>query len=277
MPQELPASALYSNPGLGRLWRQVHLNCSPFRHRPSVRRLYLRPASILRKILTTPYSLVALGCADGTKESLLFGKLPKPSYVLAADTNLSLARQASRHLPAHKKTFRKIDLSNSLPALHLPPFTKRVFTLYGVLPNLDPLPLLRRLARRMNRGDLLLFSANLAPGQKGRIGARRVLGQYDNLPTRRWLEAAVLRFRPRLPPGRLVFGVFRDPRQVALARVEARWITTQGSRIVLASRRPTKSQVEKWISRVGLRKLARFLEPRGEEGVWIVARRAARR
>ena len=129
----------------------------------------------------------------------------------------------------------------------------------------------------MKRGDQLLFSSNLAPGKSGFAGAGRVLPQYDNPPTRRWLEAAVRRYRPKLPTGSLEFGVHPDPRQRRLARIEARWITGKKTRIVFSSRRPTVSQVETWIPKVGLRKVARFLDPRGEEGVWLVARRAARR
>ena len=269
---ELPASALYSHSSLGRLWKKVHQACSPFLRRPAVRRLYQKPAIFLRKQLRDPYSLIALGCADGTKEALLLKKLPKPAYLLAADTNLSLARRAARRLPAGKKAFRRIDLSRSLPAFHFPPSTNKLFTLFGVLPNLDPLPLLRRLARKMERGDFLLFSANLTPGKSGFAGARKVLSQYDNPPTRRWLEAAVHRFRPRLRPGWLEFGVHPDPRQCRLARIEARWIAGKKTRIVFSSRRPTVSQVETWIPKVGLRKVARFLDPRGEEGVWLVAR-----
>jgi len=191
-------------------------------------------------------------------------------FLLAADTNLSLARRAARRLPAGKKAFRRIDLSRSLPAFHLPPSTNKLFTLFGVLPNLDPLPLLRRVARAMKPGDLLLFSANLAPGRSGFAGARKVLSQYDNPPTGRWLEMAVEAYRPKLPKGRLHFGIHPDPRQKSLARIEARWITGKKTRIVFSSRRPTVSQVETWIPKVGLRKVARFLDPRGEEGVWLV-------
>ena len=270
MHPELPAAALYSHPSLGRLWKKVHRACSPFRKRPAVRRLYQRPASILRKKLTFPYSLMALGCAEGTKEALLLRKLPPPAWALAADTNLALARRAAGRLPATKKSCLKIDLSQSLPAFHFSPSKTRLFTLFGVLPNLDPLPLLGRLARRMKRRDLLLFSANLAPGTSGFAGARKILSQYKNHPTRRWLEAAVRRYRPKLPAGRLEFGVHPDPRQRLLARIEARWIAGQKAWIVFSSRRPTVSQVEAWISKVGLRKVARFLDPRGEEGVWLV-------
>lgn len=272
MPSELPASALYSSPALGRLWQKVHLSCSPFRKRPAVRRLYQNPTTVLRKKLASTYSFIALGCADGVKESLLLGRLPPPTFLLAADTNLSLARRAARRLPARKKAFRKIDLSRSFPAFHAPPSAPRLFTLFGVLPNLNPLPLLRRLTRVMRWGDFLLFSTNLAPGTSGFHGARQVLSQYDNLPTRRWLEEAAKSYRPKLPPGQLIFGVYPDPHQKSLARIEARWISTPGNRIIFSSRRPTVRQVETWILRAGLRKVIRFLDSRGEEGLWLVAR-----
>ena len=269
---ELPASALYSTPALGRLWKKVHLACSPFLRRPAVRRLYQKPAAILRQKLTGPYSLIALGCADGIKESHLLKKLPLPAFLLAADTNLTLARRATRRLPArHKRSF-KIDLLKPLPAFHLPPFSIKLLTLFGVLPNLDPLPLLQRIAQRMKPGDLLLFSANLAPGKSAFPGARKVLFQSDNVPTRKWLEKAVQEYRPRLSKGRLSFGVFPDPKQRTLARIEARWISPKTTVVVFASRRPTVPQVEAWLRLVRLKRLARLLDPCGEEGVWLVAR-----
>jgi hypothetical protein len=263
---------------LGRLWKKVHLACSPFLRRPAVRRLYQKPASQLRKQLTESYSVIALGCADGIKESLLLKKLPKPAFLLAADTNLSLARRAALRLPAHHKRSCKIDLLKPLPPFQLPPSTTpttrhpRLVTLFGVLPNLDPLPLLRRVSRAMKPGDLLLFSANLAPGKSGFAGARKVLSQYDNPPTRYWLDAAVKSYRPKLPKGRLEFSVHPDPRQKSLARIEARWVTPRKTVAVFSSRRPTTAQVEAWIRSARLRRLSRFLDPRGEEGVWLVAR-----
>ena len=270
MPFELPASDLYSSPALGRLWKKVHLACSPFLHRPALQRLYQRPAVFLRRQLKGSYSLIALGCADGAKEALLLRKLPKPDFLLAADTNLPLARHAARRLPAQRKGFLKIDLSSSLPAFHLPPSTPWLFTLFGVLPNLDPLPLLQRVARKMKPGDFLLFSTNLAPGGSGFAGAQKVLPQYDNPPTHRWLETAVKACRPKLPAGRLQFCVRPDPRQKSLARIEARWVSPKRAVTVFSSRRPTTAQVETWIRQARLKKLTRFLDSHGEEGVWLV-------
>jgi hypothetical protein len=126
----------------------------------------------------------------------------------------------------------------------------------------------------MKKDDLLLFSANLAPGIKGRSGAIRVLPQYDNRSTRNWLNAAILRYRPKLPKGHLEFGVFPDPKQKNLARIEARLMSNQLPIVVFSSRRPTHLQVESWIQTSGLRRLKRWIEPRGEEGVWLVTRKA---
>lgn len=270
MPSELPASALYSSPVLGRLWKKVHLTCSPFLLRPAVRRLYQRPAAYLRHRLPPSYSLLALGCADGAKESLLLRRMPAPASLLTADTNLALARRAVRRLPGKRKSSQQIDLTTHLPAsiFHLP--QPHLVTLFGVLPNLDPLPLLRRIAQRMKPGDLLLFSANLAPSRSGFAGAGRVLSQYDNPPTRRWLGEALRRHRPKLPRGRLVFGVYPDPRESCLARIEARWVSPRQTWIVFASRRPTVAQVETWVRQAHLEKVARFLDRLGEEGLWLV-------
>ena len=274
MPTELPASALYSHPSLGRLWKKVHLSCSPFLHRAELQRLHCLPSTRIRKHFgRQSYSLLALGCADGTKESLLLKKLPKPTSLLALDTNLSLARRAALRLPAFHKSARRGDLTSSLSLQFLLSQLRphpTLITLFGVLPNLNPLPLLRSIRRLMKKDDLLLFSANLAPGQSSHTGALRILPQYDNRPTRNWLEAAILRYRPKLPKGHLEFGVFPDPKQKTLARIEARWMSNQLPIVVFSSRRPTHFQVESWIQASGLRRLKRWIEPRGEEGVWLV-------
>jgi len=278
VPTELPASALYSHPSLGRLWKKVHLACSPFLHRTELQRLYRLPSTRIRKHFgRRSYSLLALGCADGTKESLLLKKLPKPTYLLALDTNLSLARRAIRRLPAFQKSAHRTDLTSSISLKFLSSRLSThptLITLFGVLPNLNPLPLLRSIRRFMKKDDLLLFSANLAPGIKGRSGAVRVLPLYDNRPTRNWLNAAILRYRPKLPKGHLEFGVFPDPKQKTLARIEARWMNNHMPIVVFSSRRPTRLQVESWIQASGLRRLKRWIEPRGEEGVWLVTRKA---
>ena len=284
---QLPAAALYSHPSLARLWKKVHLTCSPFYQRPAVRRLYTQPATVLRaRLRHAPYHLFALGCAEGLKESLLLRKLPKPSLLLTADTCLSMAKFAARKLPARAKVARQINLTStrSLSRLFLStipqpkskiPSPARLITLFGVLPNLDPLPLLRCLAKNMAPNDLLLFSANLAPGKDGRRGALRVLPQYDNPLTHKWLQGVALRTRPRLSPGSIHFGVYPDTTQSSLSCIEARWVVeNKPTHTLFSSRRPTLSQVESWIQTSGLTCIRRWIEPKGEEGVWLTTRKA---
>ena len=283
----LPASALYSHPSLARLWKEVHLICSPFYRRPAVRRLYTQPATVLRALLRhAPYNFVALGCAEGLKESLLLRKLPKPTLLLTADTCLSMAKIAARKLPAYAKIARQIDLTSPSsisriltlpisPSKSKAPSSARLITLFGVLPNLDPFSLLRRLAKNMGPKDLLLFSANLAPGENGRRGARRVLSQYDNPLTHKWLQGVALRTRPRLSPGSIHFGVYPDTTQSSLSRIEARWVVeNKPTHTLFSSRRPTLSQVESWIQNSGLTRIHQWIEPKGEEGVWLTSRKA---
>jgi hypothetical protein len=281
---QLPASALYSHPSLARLWKEVHLTYSPFYQRPAVRRLYTQPANVLRVLLRhAPYNFIALGCAEGLKESLLLRKLPKPNLLLTADTCLSMAKFAARKIPARAKIARQIDLTSpsSISRILTPPIPHsksnpaRLITLFGVLPNLDPLPLLLCLAKNMAPKDLLLFSTNLAPGKNGRRGTRRVLPQYDNPLTHKWLQGVVLRTRPRLSPGSIHFGVYPDTTQSSLPRIEARWfVGNKPTHTLFSSRRPTFSQVESWIQTSGLTRIQQWIEPKGEEGVWLTTRKA---
>ena len=283
----LPASALYSHPSLARLWKKVHLSCSPFCRRPAVRRLYTQPTTVLRVLLRhAPYNFIALGCAEGLKESLLLRKLPKPTLLLTADTCLSMAKIAARKLPAYAKIARQIDLTSpsSISRILTPPIPRskskaprpaRLITLFGVLPNLDPLPLLRYLVKNMGPKDLLLFSTNLAPGENGRRGARRLLPQYDNPPTHKWLQGVALRTRPRLSPGSIHFGVYPDTTQPSLSCIEARWfVGNKPTHTLFSSRRPTLSQVKSWIQTSGLTRIHQWIDPKGEEGIWLTTRKA---
>jgi hypothetical protein len=197
-----------------------------------------------------------------------------------------MAKFAARKLPAHAKIARQIDLTSpsSISRILTPPIPHskskasspaRLITLFGVIPNLDPLPLLRCLAKNLAPKDLLLFSTNLAPGKNGRKGARRVLPQYDNPLTHRWLQAVALRARPRLSRGSIHFGVYPDPNQPSLSRIEARWIVgNKPTHTLFSSRRPTLSQVESWVQNSGLTLIHQWIEPKGEEGVWLTTRKA---
>jgi hypothetical protein len=127
----------------------------------------------------------------------------------------------------------------------------------------------------MAPNDLLLFSTNLAPGKNGRRGALHVLPQYDNPLTHRWLQAVALRTRPRLSQGSIHFGVYPDTTQSSLSRIEARWVVgNKPTHTLFSSRRPTLSQVESWVQSSGLTRINQWIDPKGEEGIWLTTRKA---
>jgi hypothetical protein len=44
--------------------------------------------------------------------------------------------------------------------------------------------------------------------------------------------------------------------------------------ILFSSRRPTARQVEAWLKASGLSRVERWMDPQGEEAVWLVTRKA---
>jgi L-histidine Nalpha-methyltransferase len=70
-----------------------------------------------------------------------------------------------------------------------PADARRIITFFGLIPNFEPDLILPKLAALVRPEDLLLFSANLAPGPDYRAGVQRVLPGYDNRETRAWLRA----------------------------------------------------------------------------------------
>ncbi len=73
---------------------------------------------------------------------------------------------------------------------HLPARGKRVFTCFGMLPNMDHRTFPGWLAELLRSGDWLLISANLSP--KGmEADLEIILPQYDNPHARRWYEGGL--------------------------------------------------------------------------------------
>ena len=69
--------------------------------------------------------------------------------------------------------------------------------------------------------DWLLVSANLAPGPDYGAGVRRILPQYDNVPTRAWLMTFLLDLGVKQSDGAIRFTVEEGPPGLDLKRVVA--------------------------------------------------------
>ncbi len=63
----------------------------------------------------------------------------------------------------------------------------RLFTAFGLSPNIRPCDFFRSISRMLREGDRALLSANLWPGGDRLSAESEVLAQYDNAETRHWL------------------------------------------------------------------------------------------
>jgi hypothetical protein len=136
--------------------------------------------------------------------------------------------------------------------------------------------------------DLLLFSANLAPGPDYAAGLQRILPQYDNPLTRDWLLTFLLDLGVERGDGELRFGIEDDPAGSSLKRVVAhfefrrsRELTLDGEcfafgvgeRIRLFfSYRYTPALVREQLEGHGLVVLNEWVARSEEEGVFLVQR-----
>jgi uncharacterized SAM-dependent methyltransferase len=119
--------------------------------------------------------LVGLGCGGGQKDTRLLRLLKragkKVSYT-PSDVSTAMvlvAREAA--LPVVDEKNCKPFVCDLSTAEELAPVFKRhargaarIYTFFGMIPNFEPRVILPKLAKLLAPSDILLFSANLAPG-----------------------------------------------------------------------------------------------------------------
>ncbi len=117
-----------------------------------------------------------------------------------------------------------LQSADDLPEIldsHTPPEARRIILFFGMLPNFEPDEILGRLAGLLRKDDLLLCSANLAPGADYDAGIRQVLPQYDNAATRNWLAALPNDLGVGIDPGDIEFAITACADAPAVKRIEA--------------------------------------------------------
>jgi hypothetical protein len=102
-----------------------------------------------------------------------------------------------------------------------PPDTTRVVTFFGMIPNFEPPTVLPKLVSLLRKEDLLLISANLAPGAQYEAGVQRVLPLYDNPETRDWLMTVLLDLGVDRNDGTVAFRIEDCPAGTGLKRIAA--------------------------------------------------------
>src|ERR1043166_4225004 len=174
-------------------WLRLHQAYSPSRRDAAVSAAYDRAFdAVAGRIRLRRVQLIGLGCGGGQKDTRLLRRLRargKELFYLPAEGSVAMvlvARQAARAVvPEDKCRPLVCDLATAddLPAVlerESPPRAARLVTFFGMIPNFEPGAILPKLASLVRRGDFLLFSANLAPGNDLARGMKKILPQYDN-------------------------------------------------------------------------------------------------
>ncbi|HUS34162.1 MAG TPA: L-histidine N(alpha)-methyltransferase [Verrucomicrobiae bacterium] len=217
-------------------WLAIHEAYSPARTDDDCLQTYDRALSeIAAKITSDNVALISIGCGGGQKDFTLLKYLraKKITYIptdvslplaLTAHINLECGVQRRSHFsstapnqpttpstsivskPALLDLPATPDLSTFLDTLS-PPNAQRIIAFFGMLPNFEPNEALPILASALHPGDLLIASANLAPGDDYRQGVQKILPLYDNAPTRRWLSTALTDAGLQISPADLQFTI----------------------------------------------------------------------
>jgi L-histidine N-alpha-methyltransferase len=280
-------------------WLALHEAYSPARRDDSCLRIYDDAFNgAITALATQNVHVVGLGCGGGQKEArlieLLRAKTRQLTYT-ASDVSLPLvltAREAARTFIRLENSHGIVcdlatttELTNAFDDINR--CDHRLVTLFGIIPNFEPVPLLSRIASLLRPEDLLLLSANLAPGTDYAAGVQRVLSQYDNELTREWLLTLLLDLGIERNDGELRFTIQSDEQQ--LRRITAEFELRHDHKIrvfgemvdfakgesirVFFSYRHTPQTIRALLSEQGIEVLSQWLNDSGEEGVFLCHRR----
>lgn len=261
--------------------------------------------------------LLGLGCGGGRKDAAVLealaergaasmgpealtpaGRLAYAPVDAAPELVLEAAREARLRLPGVALHPLVADLSAAPSLARWPggPVAgfQRLYTCYGMLPNMDHRTFPRWLAGLVGPGDRLLVSANLFPGDGGSPPASvraGILAQYDNLPARRWyagclgelgLAAEAYALTVTTQPLQDAEGALAGAFQVVV-RAEMRaevGLSLLGETIrfgagdaleVFHSNRFSAAAARQLLTGAGLRVLDTWLHGSGEEGIFACA------
>jgi SAM-dependent methyltransferase len=195
----LDSKLLYVTPRQADLWREVSLKHSPIHTNPEFTRIY-RDAyeHVVRELRPGKVELVGLGPGTGFKEAELAARLQSHGHEVrftAIDVSRDLVEEAAnrvcatgaegdRHLVCDLAEIEFIKGWLDASEVESP----RLFTLFGVVPNLEPSFVAELLCGLLRPGDWLLTSVHLAPVGEGmnlEAAMKKILPQYDNRAGRR--------------------------------------------------------------------------------------------
>jgi uncharacterized SAM-dependent methyltransferase len=210
-------------------WLALHEAYSPARTDDDCLQTYQRAFAASAKLIAeSEIALVSIGCGGGQKDLALLRELRarRVNYV-PSDVSLALALIAHQRVTAELRLESKpllldlpraADFSGFLDSF-LPGDAGRVLAFFGMLPNFEA-DALRPLFAALRANDIVIASANLAPGSDYRAGVEKILPLYDNELTRHWLATSLIDAGLEISPRDIVFSI----RAVGnLLRIEANY------------------------------------------------------
>ena len=280
------------------MWLAVHRAHSLSRTDAAVQSIYDRAFDeSLGQAAGEAVCLVGLGCGGGQKDTRYLAKLKSIHSTIdyvPCDVSQAMTRvardAATAVLPLERIHPLVCDLANApdlgqlLDTIVLPQ-TKRVFTFFGMIPNLEPDVILPRLAALLREGDQLLLSANLAPGDDYWRSVGVVLPQYDNAETSDWLLSFLVGLGVSSSAGQLRFGIeevdgllrivadfeFSETLQLSIGGESVEFAAGRTLRLFF-SYRHTEQILANCLGRHSLSIVVSQIAPSAEEGVFRVVR-----
>lgn len=280
-------------------WLALHQQYSPSRKDAGCRAAYNLAFGTAARLLTSrTVHVIGLGCGGGQKDKRLIEALAAPARIFytpcdVATAMVLTARQAALTALPAKRCFPAVcDLQTAvdLPAFFSLPAAgkaQRVITFFGMIPNFEPDEIMPKLASLLRKSDLLLFSANLAPGQDYATGVEKILPQYDNAPTRDWLLTFLSDLGIGQNEGQVTFGI--ETGTSGLKRITAHFKFQRKKRIIVDdasitfekgesirlffSCRYTPKQVQNLLAGERLNVCAQWISDSEEEGIFLCRKR----
>lgn len=277
-------------------WLALHQHFSPSRNDEQCRAIYESSfVAAAKQIKSKKIHVIGLGCGGGQKDSRLIRALKRRAHEIrytpcdVASAMVLTARATAMPILSETRIFPLVcDLQTAtdLPSVftsHREHGARRIVTFFGMIPNFEPNDILPKLALLIRPKDILLFSANLAPGNSYSAGTKRILPQYDNDLTRNWLLTFLTDLGISKNDGSLHFEI--EDAQASLKRIgvyfrfkRARQIKIDddsfafdaGERIRLFfSYRYTPDRVRALLSAHKLKVHGQWIAGSGEEGVFL--------
>jgi L-histidine N-alpha-methyltransferase len=214
-------------------WLALHQACSPSRTDPDCAMIYDKSFAAAAKQIDAPkIHLVGLGCGGGQKDTRLLKLLKKRRkeiFYTPSDVSVAMvlvAQQTATSVVAFENCFPFVcDLASpdSVGEIfkNVETNSARLLTFFGMIPNFEPQNVLPKLAGLLHPDDLLLFSANLAPGDDYSSGVKKVLPLYDNELTRDWLQTFLFDLGVEKNDGDVRFTIEDCPAGTKLKRIAA--------------------------------------------------------